>query len=61
MVDLGQKGVRSRERLFKNSHTQKNRLHTQPVFDFYKTKYYLASAYLLETSSQLITLKKASI
>jgi len=23
MVDLGQKGVRSRERLFKNSHTKK--------------------------------------
>jgi hypothetical protein len=28
MVDLGQKGVRSRERLFKNSHTKKPVAHT---------------------------------
>jgi len=60
MVDLGQKGVRTCERLFK-IHTQKTRLHTQPGFEFYKAKNYFASLYLLVTSSQLITLKKASI
>ena len=35
MVDLGQKGVRNCGRLFKIHTQKKNRLHTQPVFEFY--------------------------
>ncbi len=61
MVDLGQKGVRNRGRLFKIHTHKKTRVHTQPGFEFYKVKNYFASLNLLVTSSQLITLKKASI
>ena len=57
MVDLGQKGGRNSTFLFyKKSDTK--------CIAFIKLKvilFYLSIAYLLETSDQLITLKKASI
>jgi len=57
MVDLGQKGGRNSTFLFyKKSDTKCIAFTKENV-----TLFYLSIAYLLETSDQLITLKKASI